>query len=140
MHSKGMTAGLATLVLSVAVALPAFATEYPDAIEVGPDEQASYWEPVSNSVSLPVDIGALRTRSGRLREMAHTVTITYVINPEGEIREERVVDAKPAGAYADWALSALKASSYVPTGKNPSRRPVRRTHTVTLGAPPRNER
>lgn len=107
------------------------------AVEISGEEIRNYWTPKTDTIRRRLDTSTLRTRAGDLRPMAHRVTVTYLIDANGEVRDARVIEVEPADASAQWALTAVSAFSYAPTDSNPGRTPVRPTHTLTLGkAPP----
>lgn len=106
--------------------------QYPTALEITGEEIQRYWTPKAPTIQTPLDRNDRMTRSGRRRPMAHSVTVTYVIDANGEVHDARVIDSEPEGASSQWAVAAVSAFSYEPTAANGARTPVRPTHTVTM--------
>ncbi|QOW19758.1 hypothetical protein INQ41_01380 [Lysobacter ciconiae] len=126
---------LASATLALAGCATAPVTD-PTALQISDGEVENYWTPTAELVSTKLDLSALQGRSGQMREMAHTVEVTYIIGSDGKIHDSRVLSTIPASASGQWALAGLSAASYEPAPGNTARLPVRLTHTITLGAPP----
>lgn len=124
------------MVAVLAAACSSTPTATVDAIEIVEGDITAYWTPTDETIGFPLDMNSLRKRSGDFREIAHTVTVRYLIGSDGIVRDAEVLKAVPAKGDASWALRAVSNYRFEPAEGNPSRTPVRPTHTVTLNVAP----
>ncbi len=121
---------LRTTVLALALGLsPAALAADPAPLELTPAEGLSYWTPAPGSFTPPMTVDPKRVA------YAEEVTLAYTITPRGRTADVQIIDAKPAGAHADWAVDAIKAMRFEPTQSNAQRTPIRSQVTSRWAGP-----
>ena len=116
MRSKMM--GFMLRVVAAASSPLAFAGNS-EPVELAPAEALKLWTP-NGATFYP----RMPENRGRVA-FAEEVTVAYTVTKRGRTRDVRVVEAKPAGASAEWALNAVRAMRFDPTEINPERQSVR---------------
>jgi TonB family protein len=98
-------------------------------LELTPAEGLTYWTPA------PGTFTPRMTTDPKRVAYAEEVILAYTITKRGRTTDVQVIEAKPAGAYAGWAVDAIKAMRFEPTQNNAARTPIRSQLTSRWTAP-----
>lgn len=108
----------AALALALALSPAAFSADV-GPLELTPAQGLTYWTPVPGQFTPKAGADPKRVA------FAEEVTLAYTITARGRTTDVEVIDAKPAGAHAGWAVNAIKAMRFEPTATNTARTPIR---------------
>jgi hypothetical protein len=110
--------GFMLLVATAVISSPASAGNN-EPLDLSPAEALKLWVP-SEGDFFP----RMRADPGKV-VFAEDVTVAYTVTKRGRTKDVELIDVKPAGANAAWALSAVRAMRFEPTEANQARQPVR---------------